>query len=169
MLDKLYPIIVVGFFLFTVFYKPYYIYLTWMVFFTIPIYYILSYNGKKFRYGDSTAIEALKGMLDGSMAILLTFFYFVIGFLFDQWGKTVPIFLLIPIYYVLSYNFSQWYKNKRSFGMAVKGFFDGCVPIIAVFFYLLVGLLFREWVGTLFLLLLVPVYYIVSSHYSKKG
>lgn len=169
LLDKLYPIIVVGFFLFTVFYKPYYTYLTWMVFFTIPIYYIISYNGKKFRYGDSTAIEALKGMLDGSMAILLTFLYFVVGFLFGQWDKAVPLFLLIPIYYVLSYNFSQWYKNKKSFGMAVKGFFDGCVPIIAVFFYLLVGLLFREWVGTLFLLLLVPVYYIVSSHYSKKG
>lgn len=169
LLDKLYPIIVVGFFLFTVFYKPYYIYLTWMVFFTIPIYYIISYNGKKIRYGDSTAIEALKGMLDGSMAIILTFFYFVFGFLFDQWDKAVPIFLLIPIYYVLSYNFSQWYKNKKSFGMAVKGFFDGTVPIIATFLYLLTGLLFGEWVGTLFLLLLIPVYYIISSHYSKKG
>lgn len=168
LLDKLYPIIVVGFFLFTVFYRPHYTYLTWMVFFTIPIYYIISYNGKKFRYGDSTTIEALKGMLDGSMAIILTFFYLVIGFLFDQWGKTVPMFLIIPIYYVLSYNFSQWYKNKKSFGMAVKGFFDGTVPIIAVFFYLLIGLLFYEWVGTLFLLLLIPVYYIISSHYSKK-
>lgn len=100
LLDKLYPIIVVGFFLFTVFYKPYYIRLTWMVFFTIPIYYIISYNGKKFRYGDSTAIEALKGMLDGSMAIILTFFYFVFGFLFGLWGKALLIFLLIPIYYV---------------------------------------------------------------------
>lgn len=139
-----------------------------MVFFTIPIYYIISYNGKKFRCGDSTVLEALKGMLDGSMAIILTFFYLLIGLVFGQWGKPAPIFLLIPIYYVLSYNFSQWYKNKKSFGMAVKGFFDGTVPIITVFFYLLIGLLFNEWVGTLFLLLLIPVYYIISSHYSKK-
>lgn len=167
LLDKLCPFFVTGFFLFTVFYASWSVKYTWLVFLLIPIYYILSDSFKKLKYHKIDPLHALKKFLDGSLPILIVFFYLAIGITVGEWGPNLFLFALIPLYYIFAHNFFCWMDGKKSFGKSVKNFFDGSVPILVVMiFFLSFYFGFKPQIVLIFAV--IPFYYIISSHFAKK-
>lgn len=76
LLDKVYPILVVMFFLFTIAQHESSAEYTWLVFLTIPIYYVFSNILKKFRHKKIDFIHAAKEFLDGSFPVIIVIFFF---------------------------------------------------------------------------------------------
>lgn len=167
LLDKLFPFLVTGFFLFTVFYAKWTVKYTWLVFLTIPVYYILSQAFKNLTHGKLDPLHALKSFLDGSLPILVVFFYLALGLTADVWVHTLFLFALIPVYYIFSSNFFSWLDGNKSFGRAVKGFFDGSVPILAVMIFFL-SFYFGFEAKNVLIFAIIPFYYIISSHFAEK-
>lgn len=168
LLDKLYPIIVTAFFLFTVFTASWTTRYTWLVFLSVPVYYILSQCAKNLKYGVYDPLHALKGFLDGSLPIIVVFIYLAFGLLFDEWVRTLFLFGVIPVYYIFVHNLFCFIDKKKSFGRAFKNFLDGSLPIIVTIVYLLAGAGLGLWGRAVPLFAIIPVYYIISSHYAKK-
>lgn len=168
LLDKLYPIIVTAFFLFTVFTASWTTRYTWLVFLSVPVYYILSQCAKNLKYGVYDPLHALKGFLDGSLPIIVAFIYLAFGMLFNEWVRTLFLFGVIPVYYIFAHNLFCFIDKKKSFGKAFKNFLDGSLPIIITIVYLLAGAGFGLWGRAVPLFAIIPVYYIISSHYAKK-
>lgn len=167
LLDKLFPLLVTGAFLYTVFCAKWAVKFSWFVFLTIPIYYILSDNFKKLKYHKTDPLHALKSFLDGSLPILIVFVYLALGLTAGAWVSTLFLFGLIPLYYIFSHNFFNWLDGKKSFGKAVKNFFDGSVPILVVMiFFLSFYFGFKPQIVLIFAV--IPFYYIISSHFAKK-
>lgn len=168
LLDKLYPIIVTAFFLFTVFTASWTTRYTWLVFLSVPVYYILSQCAKNLKHGVYDPLHALKGFLDGSLPIIIAFIYLAFGMIFNEWVRTLFLFGLIPIYYIFAHNLFCFIDKKKSFGKAFKNILDGSLPIIVTIVYLLAGAGFGLWGRAIPLFAIIPVYYIISSHYAKK-
>lgn len=168
LLDKLYPIIVTAFFLFTVFTASWTTRYTWLVFLSVPVYYILSQCAKNLKYGVYDPLHALKGFLDGSLPIIVVFIYLAFGMLFNEWVRTLFLFGVIPVYYIFTHNLFCFIDKKKSFGKAFKNFLDGSLPIIVTIVYLLAGAGLGFWGRAVPLFAIIPVYYIISSHYAKK-
>lgn len=168
LLDKLYPIIVTAFFLFTVFTASWTTRYTWLVFLSVPVYYILSQCAKNLKHGVYDPLHALKGFLDGSLPIIIAFIYLAFGMIFNEWVRTLFLFGLIPIYYIFAHNLFCFIDKKKSFGNAFKNILDGSLPIIVTIVYLLAGAGFGLWGRAVPLFAIIPVYYIISSHYAKK-
>lgn len=168
LLDKLYPIIVTAFFLFTVFTASWTTRYTWLVFLSVPVYYILSQCAKNLKHGVYDPLHALKGFLDGSLPIIIAFIYLAFGMIFNEWVRTLFLFGLIPIYYIFAHNLFCFIDKKKSFGKAFKNILDGSLPIIVTIVYLLAGAGFGLWGRAVPLFAIIPVYYIISSHYAKK-
>lgn len=167
LLDKLFPLLVTGAFLYTVFCAKWAVKFSWLVFLTIPVYYILSQTFKNLTHGKLDPLHALKSFLDGSLPILVVFVYLTFGMLAGEWTFTLFLFGLIPLYYIFSHNFFNWLDGKKSFGKAVKNFFDGSVPILVVMiFFLSFYFGFKPQIVLIFAV--IPFYYIISSHFSKK-
>lgn len=168
LLDKLYPIIVTAFFLFTVFTARWTVKYTWLVFLSVPVYYILSQCAKNLKHGVYDPLHALKGFLDGSLPIIVAFIYLAFGMLFNEWVRTLFLFGVIPVYYIFVHNLFCFIDKKKSFGKAFKNFLDGSLPIIVTIVYLLAGAGLGLWGKAVPLFAIIPVYYIISSHYAKK-
>lgn len=168
LLDKLYPIIVTAFFLFTVFTARWTVKYTWLVFLSVPVYYIFSQCVKNVKHGVYDPLHALKGFLDGSLPIIVAFIYLAFGMLFNEWVRTLFLFGVIPVYYIFAHNLFCFIDKKKSFGKAFKNFLDGSLPIIITIVYLLAGAGFGLWGRAVPLFAIIPVYYIISSHYAKK-
>ncbi len=167
LLDKLFPLLVTGAFLYTVFCAKWAVKFSWLVFLTIPVYYILSQTFKNLTHGKLDPLHALKSFLDGSLPILVVFVYLTFGMLAGEWTFTLFLFALIPLYYIFSHNFFNWLDGKKSFGKAVKNFFDGSVPILVVMiFFLSFYFGFKPQIVLIFAV--IPFYYIISSHFAKK-
>lgn len=167
LLDKLFPLLVTGAFLYTVFCAKWAVKFSWLVFLTIPVYYILSQTFKNLTHGKLDPLHALKSFLDGSLPILIVFVYLALGLIADAWVSTLFLFGLIPLYYIFSHNFFNWLDGKKSFGKAVKNFFDGSVPILVVMiFFLSFYFGFKPQIVLIFAV--IPFYYIISSHFAKK-
>lgn len=167
LLDKLFPFLVTGFFLFTVFYARWAVKYTWLVFLSIPVYYILSQAFKNLKHGKLDPLHALKSFIDGSLPIIVVFFYLAIGLTVGTWVSTLFLFALIPLYYIFSHNFFSFLDKKKSFGQSVKGFLDGSMPIIVTMLFL-IAVFFDAAARAVPLFLIIPIYYIVSSHFAKK-
>lgn len=167
LLDKLYPIIVVAFFLFSAINSSWTTRYTWLVFLSIPVYYIFSQCIKNVTHGVYDPLHAFKGFLDGSLPIIITFIYLAMGLVVGTWIPTLFLFGLIPLYYIFSHNLFCWLDEKKTFGKSVKGFLDGSLPIIITIIYLMAGY-FGNWTSALPLFAIIPIYYIVSSHFAKK-
>lgn len=167
LLDKLFPFIVTAFFLFTVFYAKWSVKYTWLVFFAIPVYYILSQAFKNLTHGKLDPLHALKSFLDGSLPIIIVFIYLAIGMVVGSWVSTLFLFALIPLYYIFSHNFFSWLDGKKSFGKSVKGFIDGSLPIIITTIFL-IAVFFGMAASAVPIFLLIPIYYIISGHFSRK-
>lgn len=167
LLDKLYPIIVTAFFLFSAIYASWTTRFTWLVFLSIPVYYIFSQCVKNVIHGVYDPLHAFKGFLDGSLPIIITFIYLAMGLVVGTWIPTLFLFGLIPLYYIFSHSLFGWLDEKKTFGQSVKGFLDGSLPIIITIIYLMSGY-FGNWTKALPLFAIIPIYYIVSSHYAKK-
>lgn len=168
LLDKLYPIIVTAFFLFTVFTARWTVKYTWLVFLSVPVYYIFSQCVKNVKHGVYDPLHALKGFLDGSLPIIVVFIYLAIGMVFNEWVRTLFLFGVIPVYYIFVHNLFCFIDKKKSFGRAFKNFLDGSLPIIVTIVYLLAGAGLGFWGRAVPLFAIIPVYYIISSHYAKK-
>lgn len=168
LLDKLYPIIVTAFFLFTVFTARWTVKYTWLVFLSVPVYYIFSQCVKNVKHGVYDPLHALKGFLDGSLPIIVAFIYLAFGMLFNEWVRTLFLFGVIPVYYIFAHNLFCFIDKKKSFGRAFKNFLDGSLPIIVTITYLLAGAGLGLWGRAVPLFAIIPVYYIISSHYAKK-
>ena len=168
LLDKLYPIIVTAFFLFTVFTARWTVKYTWLVFLSVPVYYIFSQCVKNVKHGVYDPLHALKGFLDGSLPIIVAFIYLAFGMLFNEWVRTLFLFGVIPVYYIFAHNLFCFIDKKKSFGRAFKNFLDGSLPIIVTITYLLAGAGLGLWGKAVPLFAIIPVYYIISSHYAKK-
>lgn len=168
LLDKLYPIIVTAFFLFTVFTASWTTRYTWLVFLSVPVYYILSQCAKNLKHGVYDPLHALKGFLDGSLPIIVVFIYLAFGMVFNEWVRTLFLFGVIPVYYIFAHNLFCFIDKKKSFGRAFKNFLDGSLPIIVTITYLLAGAGLGLWGKAVPLFAIIPIYYIVSSHYAKK-
>lgn len=168
LLDKLYPIIVTAFFLFTVFTARWTVKYTWLVFLSVPVYYIFSQCVKNVKHGVYDPLHALKGFLDGSLPIIVAFIYLAFGMLFNEWVRTLFLFGVIPVYYIFAHNLFCFIDKKKSFGKAFKNFLDGSLPIIVTITYLLAGAGLGLWGKAVPLFAIIPIYYIVSSHYAKK-
>lgn len=168
LLDKLYPIIVTAFFLFTVFTARWTVKYTWLVFLSVPVYYIFSQCVKNVKHGVYDPLHALKGFLDGSLPIIVAFIYLAFGMLFNEWVRTLFLFGVIPVYYIFAHNLFCFIDKKKSFGRAFKNFLDGSLPIIVTITYLLAGAGLGLWGKAVPLFAIIPIYYIVSSHYAKK-
>lgn len=168
LLDKLYPIIVTAFFLFTVFTARWTVKYTWLVFLSVPVYYIFSQCVKNVKHGVYDPLHALKGFFDGCLPILVAFVYLAFGMLFNEWVRTLFIFGVIPVYYIFVHNLFCFIDKKKSFGRAFKNFLDGSLPIIVTVTYLLAGAGLGLWGRAVPLFAIIPVYYIISSHYAKK-
>lgn len=167
LLDKLFPFIVTAFFLFTVFYAKWAVKYTWLVFLAIPVYYILSQAFKNLTHGKLDPLHALKSFLDGSLPIIIVFIYLAIGMVVGSWVSTLFLFALIPLYYIFSHNFFSWLDGKKSFGKSVKGFIDGSLPIIITTIFL-IAVFFGMAASAVPIFLLIPIYYIISGHFSRK-
>ena len=168
LLDKLYPINVTAFFLFTVFTARWTVKYTWLVFLSVPVYYIFSQCVKNVKHGVYDPLHALKGFLDGSLPIIVAFIYLAFGMLFNEWVRTLFLFGVIPVYYIFAHNLFCFIDKKKSFGRAFKNFLDGSLPIIVTITYLLAGAGLGLWGKAVPLFAIIPIYYIVSSHYAKK-
>lgn len=168
LLDKLYPIIVTAFFLFTVFTARWTVKYTWLVFLSVPVYYIFSQCVKNVKHGVYDPLHALKGFLDGSLPIIVAFIYLAFGMLFNEWVRTLFLFGVIPVYYIFAHNLFCFIDKKKTFGRAFKNFLDGSLPIIVTIVYLLAGAGLGLWGKAVPLFAIIPVYYIISSHYAKK-
>ena len=168
LLDKLYPVIVTAFFLFTVFTARWTVKYTWLVFLSVPVYYIFSQCVKNVKHGVYDPLHALKGFLDGSLPIIVAFIYLAFGMLFNEWVRTLFLFGVIPVYYIFAHNLFCFIDKKKSFGRAFKNFLDGSLPIIVTITYLLAGAGLGLWGKAVPLFAIIPVYYIISSHYAKK-
>lgn len=167
LLDKLFPFIVTAFFLFTVFYAKWAVRYTWLVFLAIPVYYILSQAFKNLTHGRLDPLHALKSFLDGSLPIIIVFIYLAIGMVVGSWVSTLFLFALIPLYYIFSHNFFSWLDGKKSFGKSVKGFIDGSLPIIITTIFL-IAVFFGMAASAVPIFLIIPIYYIISGHFSRK-
>lgn len=167
LLDKLYPIIVTAFFLFCAINSSWTTRYTWLVFLSVPVYYIFSQCVKNVTHGVYDPLHAFKAFFDGSLPIIIAFIYLALGLVVGTWIPTLFLFGLIPLYYIFSHNFFGWLDEKKSFGKSVKGFFDGSLPIIITVIYLMSGY-FGNWTKALPLFAIIPIYYIVSSHFAKK-
>lgn len=167
LLDKLYPVIVTAFFLFTCFYACRAVRYTWLVFLSIPVYYILSQCIKNLKHGRYDPLHALKAFLDGSLPIIIVFIFLSFGMIFGEWVAPLFLFGLIPIYYIFSHNFFCFLDKKKTFGQSLKGFLDGCMPILVVMIFLIAA----RWgmaAQAVPLFAIIPIYYIISSHFAKK-
>lgn len=167
LLDKIYPILAVMFFLFTLAQDGSCAEYTWLVFLTIPIYYVFSNTLKKFRHKKIDFIHAAKEFLDGSFPVVIVIFFFLIGFCTYDWNVAVILFGFIPIYYICSHHFIKFIDKEKSFWMSVKGVLDACVPIVCGVLFIL--LMIADCIAPGFIILcFVPIYYIVASHLAKK-
>ena len=167
LLDKLFPLIVTAFFLFTVFYASWTTRYTWLVFLSIPVYYILSQTAKNLKRGKYDPLHALKAFLDGSMPIIIVFICLAFGMIFQTWVPTLFLFALIPLYYIFSHNLFCWLDKKKSFGKCVKNFIDGSLPIVVTMIFL-IATFFGFSAKAVPIFLIIPIYYIISSHFVRK-
>jgi len=85
-----YPIIVVAAFLLTGFYVGYW-HIIWVMFLTIPVYYIILSAVKNKRKG-------WRAILIGTYPLLVTIVFLLLGFLADAWSWAWLVFLTIPIW-----------------------------------------------------------------------
>lgn len=167
LMDKLYPILVTMLFLCTVFINDNLAAITWMVFLTIPIYYVFSHNVKSYHARKSDFFHSAKAFLDGTFPLFIVILFLLLVISDSEGPECTLLFGFIPIYYICSYHFSKYIDKEKSFIMALKGVLDACVPIAAGILFVI--MMCFEWFALGFVLLLcVPVYYIVSSHIVKN-
>lgn len=152
--DKLFPLIVVCLFLFTV--RIHLAHISWLVFFAIPLYYIASHQYKRLMHGDCTAAQAFWSFIDGALPIGVTLFFLAVGMIFGGWWIIWTIFFIIPLYYTAKEAIKK--KNLMLF----------CYPVAVVWVYLIFVLLFHEPIIMLPLFITIPVYYIVLDHFRKN-
>lgn len=152
--DKLFPLIVLCLFLFTV--RIHLAHIGWLVFFAIPLYYIASHQFKRYKHGDCTAAKAFWSFIDGALPIGVTLLFLAVGMLFGGWWIIWTIFFIIPLYYTAKEAIKK--KNLMLF----------CYPVAVVWVYLIFVLLFHEPIIMLPLFITIPVYYIVLDHFRKN-
>ncbi|MBQ8780833.1 MAG: helix-turn-helix domain-containing protein [Oscillospiraceae bacterium] len=165
LLDKLYPFIVV--ILFLGFCAVGFAHPMWMLFLTIPIYYILSTAYKKHRAGDLSLPQAVTFVFDGIVPFAAAFLFIAVGSVFDHWHIIWLIFLFIPIYYIFSAAVKKYLAGILSPMGTMIFFLNGSFPIIVTILFFLVGFIFSfafSWV----LFLAIPIYYITVDHFKKS-
>lgn len=165
LLDKLFPIIIVFFFI--AFCSIGLAHPMWLLFLFIPVYYIASDAYKKYRGGDYTLQRAAIAIFDGIVPFAAVWIFISVGTLFGGWYIIWMVFLLIPIYYIFSAASKKYAAGLLSPLGAVVFFLNGAFPIIITILFFLLGYMFSfgfSW--TLFFL--IPVYYITADHFKKK-
>ena len=117
---------------------------TWLMFLTIPIYYMLIATGRKNNwYAFPYPILAL--------LIFLT-----AGIFFDVWHPTWLIFLTVPIYYeVIAMSKAKSFKAKANIFP---------YPVLCVIFYLCIGFDYGVWNPTWLIFVTIPAYYMLVNN-----
>lgn len=165
LLDKLYPFIVV--ILFLGFCAVGFAHPMWMLFLTIPVYYIMSTAYKKHRAGDANIAQAAMFIFDGIVPFAAVFLFIAIGSVFDHWHIIWLIFLCIPIYYIFSAAVKKYIAGILSPVGTMIFFLNGSFPIIVTILFFFLGFLFSfafSWV----IFLAIPIYYITVDHFRKN-
>jgi len=118
---------------------------TWLLFMTIPIYYIM------------IAMSKSRNWYVFPYPILSVMAYLIIGFEFDIWHPTWLIILTIPVYYLLiAVNRAKTFRSKANIFP---------YPILCVIFYLSMGFDYGWWHPTWLLFLSIPAYYIFVNNF----
>ena len=73
--------------------------ISWLVFLLIPIYYIFSASAKKYAYGKLSPLSAVIFFLNGSLPIIVTILFFLLGFMFS-FSFSWIVFFIVPVYYI---------------------------------------------------------------------
>ncbi|MFA5481318.1 MAG: helix-turn-helix transcriptional regulator [Bacilli bacterium] len=110
------------------------------------------------HHGKPTKYEIVKGAISGSLAVLITAAFLLLGFLLpDGKGWTVGwiLFLFIPI--ILSLMSAIYHRMFTKFAM----------PVLVVAAYMFVGMQYGLWHPFWLLFLLIPVYYTVFGPIDK--
>ena len=81
-------------------------YIAWTVFLLIPIYYIFSTAAKKYVSGRLSPLGAIIFFLNGSVPIIVTILFFLLGFTFS-FGFSWIVFFFIPVYYITMDHFRK--------------------------------------------------------------
>ena len=108
---------------------------TWLLFLTIPLYYIIV----SVITGDRGAIHAV-------YPILVAAAFVFIGFFFGIWHPTWLLFFTIPLYYLV--------VGKKS----IKGFLHAIFPIITALVFLILGFFFGLWHPGWVVFLAIPIW-----------
>ena len=165
LLDKLFPIIIVFFFI--VFCTIGLAHPMWLIFLFIPVYYILSDAYKKHRAGDYTLQRAALAVFDGIVPFAAVWIFISAGDLFGLWHVSWLVFLLIPIYYIFSAAAKKYAAGRLSPLGAVIFFLNGTLPIMVTIIFFLLGFMIGfafSWI----VFFIIPVYYITADHLKKN-
>ena len=120
---------------------------TWMLFFTIPLYYyIVSWveNGKN---GEKKSTLALF-----PFPLLIILAFLGIGFFTGVWHPTWLLFFTIPIYFIIV-----------SILTGEKEALNAWYPIFIVLLYLSLGFFMNLWHPTWLLFFTIPIFYILTG------
>jgi len=115
---------------------------TWLVFLTVPIYYMMVAMGKKHNKNNWYVFP---------YPILVLFAYLVGGVIFGIWHPTWILFLTIPVYYeIVAMSKATTFRKKANIFP---------YPILCVILYLCLGMDYNWWHPTWLLFLTIPMYY----------
>lgn len=129
-----FPVLVVAVYLFCGFVMDLW-HPSWLIFLTIPIYYILV----SVITNDKKALHAL-------FPILVAAAYVMIGFFFNIWHPTWLLFFTIPLYYLI--------VGKKS----LRAFLHAIFPIIMAIIFLSLGFFFNLWHPGWMVFLTIPIW-----------
>ncbi len=139
----------------------------WIVFLAIPIYYVGSHYYKEYVCGNIPIDEFFRRTLNGTFPVIVTAMFFGVGMIFGGWNVIWIVFLTIPIYYVASKYYYHYRCGKIDGIKFLIKTLNGTVPVIVTMVFLTFGMLFGVW-SFWGLFFIIPVYYIVSDHFTKK-
>ena len=112
---------------------------TWLIFLTIPIYYMMIATNKKHNWYAFP------------YPVLILMAYLIAGIFFNLWHPTWLIFLTIPIYYeLIAMHKAKTFKSKANIFP---------YPILCVIFYLSIGFDYNWWHPAWLIFLTIPIYY----------
>jgi transcriptional regulator with XRE-family HTH domain len=119
----------------------------WMLFLTIPIYYIV------IAMSHAKSFTAKANIFPYPILVFLIFL--IAGFGFNNWHPSWLIFLTIPIYYIMIAM-----SRAKSFRAKANIF---PYPILCVILFLSVGFDYNMWHPAWMLFLTVPIYYMIVN------
>jgi len=119
----------------------------WLIFLTIPIYYIMVAVSRAKTFSRKAYIFPYH--------ILCLIFFLTVGFDYDLWHPAWLIFLTIPIYYMMIASI-----NAKNFKSKANRF---PFPIICLMLYLIIGFAFDLWHPGWMLTFTIPTYYMLVN------